>query len=266
MAPRRQRPTQSPALVAFGRQMRRLRDAKGLSQESIAHLTQVSGPQISKIETGKKRATRAFVEIVDEHLDADGALINLWEDLNKDGHPVPTWFDWPEIETDAVELVSWEHTLVPGLLQKEGYARAVLGSQEAVEARLGRQGILTRDEALPVVLTALLGETVLGYMVGSPDVMHEQMEHLLAMSELPNITIQLVRNNGRPAGTAGAFTVATMGDRSAIAYMETIVRGITTDDPSDLAEMSNSLRELRARTLTEDESRELLRKAVERWT
>ncbi|WP_344898006.1 helix-turn-helix transcriptional regulator, partial [Actinomadura meridiana] len=72
-----------------------MREAKGVKQETIAHLTQVSGPQVSKIENGKKRATRSFVELVDEYLEANGALINLWEDLNKDGHPVPLWFDWP---------------------------------------------------------------------------------------------------------------------------------------------------------------------------
>src|SRR5690606_40679749 len=86
MPPRRQRrPSESPALIAFGRQMRRMREAKGVKQETIAHITQVSGPQVSKIETGKKRATRSFVEIVDDRLEANGALINLWEDLNKDG-------------------------------------------------------------------------------------------------------------------------------------------------------------------------------------
>ena len=85
--------------------MRRLREAKGVKQETIAHITKVSGPQVSKIEAGKKRATRSFVEIVDDPLEADGALISLWEDLNKDGHPVPVWFDWPKIESDAAMLV-----------------------------------------------------------------------------------------------------------------------------------------------------------------
>lgn len=126
MTPRRQRPRESPALVAFGRQMRRMREAKGFKQESIAHLTTVSAPQVSRIEAGKKRATRSFAEIVDDRLEAGGALIELWEDLNKDGHPVPIWFDWPKIEADAVELITWQHTIVPGLLQTDTYARAFL--------------------------------------------------------------------------------------------------------------------------------------------
>ncbi|MDL4775302.1 MULTISPECIES: helix-turn-helix domain-containing protein [Thermomonosporaceae] len=266
MPPRRQRPRESPALVAFGRQMRRLREAKGIKQETIGHLTTVSGPQVSRIEAGKKRATRPFVEIVDDHLDAGGSLISLWEDLNKDGHPVPLWFDWPKIEEDATELITWEHTIVPGLLQNEAYARAFLGVDEAIEARIARQSVLTRDDPPPVALTALLSEAVLYHLVGSPEVMHEQLTHLVALSELPNVTIQMVRNNGRPAGTGGAFVVATMEDRSEVAYLEMVVRGITTDDPSDLAKLSEVLRELRARAFPEDMSRDVMRKALEKWT
>ncbi|TDC53013.1 XRE family transcriptional regulator [Actinomadura sp. KC345] len=266
MAVRRQRPDESPALVAFGRQMRRLREAKEIKQETIAHLTKVSPAQVSRIEGGKKRATRTFVELVDDYLEAGNSLISLWEDLNRDGHPVPIWFDWPQTESEADELVTWEHTIVPGLLQTPAYARQFLTSEEAVEARMARQSILTREDAPPTVLTALLSEKVLGHLVGSPEVMREQFERLLALSELPNVTIQIVRNNGRPAGTGGAFVVATMEDRSEVAYMETTVRGITTDTPSDLAKLSETLRELRARALPEDMSRDMIREALEKWT
>lgn len=266
MPPRRQRPRESPALVAFGRQMRRLREAKGIKQETIAHLTKVSGPQVSRIEGGKKRATRAFTETVDDHLDAGGALIELWEDLNKDGHPIPIWFDWPKIETDATGLTTWQHTIVPGLLQTERYARAFLDDDEAVKARLARQSILTRDDPPPVVLTVLLSETVLSFMVDSPEVMHEQLTHLLALSELPNITIQIVRNNGQPAAAGGAFVVATMEDRSEVAYLDTTIRGIMTDDPADLAKLSDARRKLYAKALPEDMSREEIRKALQKWT
>lgn len=130
--------------------MRRLREAKGIKQETIAHLTKVSPAQVSRIEAGKKRATRPFVEIIDDHLEAGGALIALWEDLNKDGHPVPVWFDWPQREGDAVMLVCWEHGVIPGLLQTPDYMSVLLkGNQEAIDLRLRRQSILTRDDGTP---------------------------------------------------------------------------------------------------------------------
>ncbi|OLT38024.1 hypothetical protein BJF79_28115 [Actinomadura sp. CNU-125] len=163
-------------------------------------------------------------------------------------------------------MITWQHTIVPGLLQTSNYAHAFLGNDEAVEARLARQSILTREDPPPTMLTALLSEAVLHYAIGSAEVMQEQVAHLIAQSELPNIIIQVVRNNWRPTGTGGAFVVATMEDRSEVAYMETIVRGLTTDNPADLTPISSALRELRARALPEDMSREVMKEALEKWT
>jgi len=127
------------------------------------------------------------VEIVDGHLEADGALISLGEDLNKDGHPVPIWFAWPEIEADAAMLVCWELTAVPGLARTPAYALAILnGNEEATEARIGRQAILTkeegeRDRPAPTVLM-LIDEQALRRPVGTAETMRGQLEHLIAMS------------------------------------------------------------------------------------
>ncbi|TDE37769.1 helix-turn-helix transcriptional regulator [Actinomadura sp. 6K520] len=269
MPPRRQRPRESPALVAFGRQMRRLREAKGVKQETIAHLTKVSGPQVSRIEGGKKRATRSFVVAVDDYLEAGGSLISLWEDLNKDGHPVPIWFDWPQVEADAAMLVCWQHSVIPGLAQTPAYALALLrGNQDAADARISRQAILTADkDSTPPIVALLLDEHVLHNPVGTPETMREQLEHLLELSLLPNVTVQVVLSRGEHEGVLGAFVVATMEDRSEIAYIETAVRGITTDNPADLSSLARTLFELRSRALSQEMSRELIRKVVEeRWT
>ncbi|MFF5264299.1 helix-turn-helix domain-containing protein [Actinomadura viridis] len=267
--PRRQRPRESPALVAFGRQMRRLREAKGTKQETIAHLTKVSGAQVSRIESGKKRATRTFVEITDDYLGAGGSLISLWEDLNRDGHPVPLWFDWPKIEMDAATLVCWEHSLIPGLAQTPAYASAILhGNEEAVEARLGRQVILSKGGAgEPVTLVLLIDEQALYRLVGTAETMKDQLEHLICMGMLPNVTVQVVLASGEHDGNMGSFVVATMDDRSEIAYVETAIRAITTDDPSDLSVLARTLIDLRSRTLTQQMSCELMREVVQKkWT
>lgn len=269
MPQRRQRPRESPALIAFGRQMRRMREAKGVKQETIAHLASVSGAQVSRIESGKKRATRSFVEIVDDHLEAGGSLINLWEDLNKDGHPVPIWFDWPKIESDAAMLVSWEPMLIAGLAQTRAYAAALLrGDQEAVDVRLGRQAILTRDrDTKPPLLVLLVDEQALHRQVGTVETMNEQLQHLAEVGTLPNVTVQVVLAGGEHDGNMGAFVVATMADRSEVAYVETAIRPITTDDPVDLSVLARTLVALRSRALTEDMSRELIRKvAQDKWT
>ncbi|WP_308427969.1 helix-turn-helix domain-containing protein [Actinomadura livida] len=266
MPPRRQRPQESPALVAFGRQLRRMREAKGAKQETIAHLTNLSGAQVSRIEAGKRRASRSFAETVDNYLEAGGALISLWEDLNKDGHPVPIWFDWPQIEGDAVELTCYQLCVIAGLAQTPAYAKALLkGNEEAVAARLERQKILDQENG-PIV-TLLVDEQALYRPVGTAETMREQLEHLIALSERSNVTVQVVIGSGEHQGNGSSFVLATMADMSRIAYIETAIRGLTTDDPADLAEVSRVLVDLRNRTLPGDMSRDFIRKvAEERWT
>lgn len=269
MPPRRQRPRESPALVAFGRHMRRMREAKGVKQETIAHLTKVSGPQVSRIESGKKRATRSFVEIVDDHLDAGGSLISLWEDLNKDGHPVPLWFDWPQMEADAAMIVCWQHSVIPGLAQTPAYALAILQrNQEAADARLARQSILNGDgRANAPTLVLLIDEQALYRLVGSAETMKEQLEHLVVLSALSNVTLQVVLGSGEHDGNMGAFALATMEDRSEVAYVETAIRGITTDNPSELATLARTLVDLGSRALPQQMSCELIGKVIhEKWT
>ncbi len=251
--------------------MRRMREAKGVKQDAIAQLTTMSGAQISRIENGKRRATRSFVEIVDDHLDAGGALINLWEDLNKDGHPVPIWFDWPKIEADATMLITYQHSVIPGLIQTPAYALAILqGNQSAADARIGRQEILRgprEDGFSPPIYVILIDEQALYRQVGTSETMKEQLEHLRHMSMSPNITVQVVLGSGEHDGNMGAFVVATMEDRSEVAYIETAVRPITTDAPADLSTVARTLVSLRSRALTDEMSRDFIGKVVrERWT
>lgn len=269
MASPRRRAITSPALAAFGRQFRRYRERAGLSQARVGQRTGKTASFVSQVESGKKRCKREFVEIMDPELKAGGVLLALYDDLNGDGAlGFPTWFDWPEVEGEADVLVTWQHSVVPGLLQIEGYARSLLSTDEAVVARLARQEILTRDVPAPVTLIALLSEHVLHHFVGSREIMRQQLEHLLIMSELPNVTIQIVVNeDGVPAGNGGSFVLATMKDRSEVAYLETTVRGITSDDSEDLSAIARTLDSLRSNALPASMSRDLIRKVIEeRWT
>lgn len=269
MATPRRRAVSSPALAAFGRQFKRYRERAGLSQSRVAHRLGMTASYISQIESGKKRCKRDLVEVMDPEFKAGGVLLNLYDDLQEDGGlGVPTWFDWPEVEAEAEVLVWWEQTIVPGLLQTERYARAFLRTDEAVAARLARQEILTREVPTPTTLVAFVSENVLTHFIESRVTMQEQLEHLVTMSELPNVTLQVVMNDdGVPAATGGAFIVATMKDRSEVAYLETTVRGITTDEEQDLAGLAHAVRALGSKALPANMSRDLIRKVIkERWT
>ncbi|MFV2176228.1 helix-turn-helix domain-containing protein [Actinomadura sp. LOL_016] len=269
MATPRRRAVSSPALAAFGRQFKRYRERSGLSQARVGSRTNKTASYISQIESGKKRCKRDLVEVMDSEFKAGGTLLNLYDDLNGDGTlGFPTWFDWPEVEAEARVLVAWELNIVPGLLQTEDYVRTLLGTEEAIRARIARQEVLTRDTPPPASLIALLSDHVLKHYVGSRKIMHAQLEHLLTMGALPNVTIQVVpTDEGVPAGKGGSFALATMKDRNEIAYLETAVRGITTDEPGDIMALARTLDALRGSALPVSMSRDLIRNTMEeRWT
>ena len=114
----------------------------------------------------------------------------------------------------------FEHSLVPGLLQTPGYARAVLATRpntaedeidNLVAARLARQAILTREDPPPPLLWALIDEGVLYRPVAPAEVMHDQLMYLVEMSRRPNITIQVLPYSaGGHTGLLGAFTIADL--------------------------------------------------------
>ncbi|WP_067832559.1 helix-turn-helix domain-containing protein [Actinomadura kijaniata] len=267
MSPRRRSPTSQPALAAFGRQMARYRLRANVVQQAIAARTNTSVSFVSQVETGKRRCKRSFAEIVDEVTGAGGALLELYDDLTKDGTPVPLWFDWPTVEQEAVMLVGYEHSLVPGLLQIPDYARPILRCEQAVSARIERQQVIMRESPAPATLVALIDELALYRPVGSPEIMRAQLEHLITVSERPNVTVQVVPAGGEHMGCGGAFVLATLSDRSEIAYLETTIRGITSDEAQDLTELSRALVELRENALPGRMSRDVIRKvAEEKWS
>ncbi|MBW8484563.1 helix-turn-helix domain-containing protein [Actinomadura parmotrematis] len=254
----------NPALVAFGNQVRFYRERLGLSQERLGERFPVSGSYIGLVEGGKTRCTEEFAEHLDGHLEAHGALLRLWNDLVKDA-PYPTWFDWPVIEAEAVELVAWEISVVYGLLQTPEYAAALLGDNAKVEGRLSRQTILTRPDPAPPTLAVLMDESVLRRDIGGAKVMSEQLQHLIDVSSR-GLTVQVVPH-GLHDGLSGSCVLATMDDRSQIAYVDTAVRGLTMSGKEEIGTLSQALTSLRANAYSVRETQEIIRKVVhEKWT
>jgi transcriptional regulator with XRE-family HTH domain len=262
--PRQTAPSTSPALLAFGNQVRHYRDKAGLSQERLGERFPVSGSYIGLIETGKTRCTQEFAKRLDEELGAQGALSRLWKDLVEHA-AYPIWFDWPAIEREAVGLVAFQLSVVDGLVQTREYAAALLDDDAAVEARMARQAILTRADPPPPVLTVLLDESVLYRQVGDVKTMAEQLEHLVSLASR-RLSIQIVPSEVHD-GLSGSFVIATMEDRSEVAYVETAVRGLTMSGRDEVAKLSESLASLRGSALSVRHSQELIRRTVEeRWT
>lgn len=194
-------------------------------------------------------------------LGTGGLLTRMRRRLSRES--IVAWFrEWAAIEEETTALRSFSPLFVPGLLQTEGYARAVLtGSgllppeeiEEQVVVRLTRQEILARPK--PPLLTAVLDETVLRRPIGSPDVMREQVRHLVKVGNaLSRVRIHVVPGSvGAYAGLDGAFVIATDSDGTDIVYHE--FRGHIYDLPADVAGEVEIWESIRGEALPHQQSR-----------
>ncbi|MCK2219943.1 helix-turn-helix domain-containing protein [Actinomadura sp. ATCC 31491] len=249
----------------WGRELRHYRKTAGLTQGQLSERIHFSEGLISGVETGQLPASPEFAESCDKLLETGGALRRLL-DWRK-GQVFPSWFGrWHEKEQVAVGLRTYQPLLIPGLLQTERYARALLrGDEAAVEGRMKRQAILSREEPPPPMARYVIDEAVLYRAVGAPDLMREQLARLLeAVGE--RLSLQVVPHELH-SGLMGGFVVATLEDGTDVLYVETAVRGITTSDPEDVVLGIERFDAIRTEALPQGMSLDLIKKAVEeRWT
>lgn len=263
----------------FGSVLRFYRTRAGLSQEQLGALIHFSADQVSKVENGLRSPTRELVAACDAlvELRTDGALGELRERL--DGYfrqrAYPGWFaHWPDTEAQAKVLRTFELVAVPGLLQTEDYARAVLRTQvlatdeeidEMVVARMERQAILTRDH--PPMLWVILDEGVLRRPVGSAAVMAGQIGKLLDAADQPNIVIQVIPwSVGAHQGMSGNFMIADLSEGQPVVYQDTAARGQIVEDADDIGAVALMWDTLKSEALPRAASRDLLEEAAKTWT
>jgi hypothetical protein len=154
-------------------------------------------PQISRIENGKRPPTELFAQMCDQAFPERGGWFSEFYAESRTWIATPPWFrSWVEHEQRASTLRVWQPGVLSGMLQTEGYARAILAVEPGVTddevnarltARLARQAILTRDDSPRVWF--LVDEAALRRCVGSAEVMAAQVTNLAGVTRLPNVTI-----------------------------------------------------------------------------
>jgi transcriptional regulator with XRE-family HTH domain len=268
-------PGASP-LHFFGAEVRHARSAAGMSQAELGALAHCDGSVVSRIEAGLAEPPAGFPEACDAAFpERGGFFTRFWRDHQGWGGPYPPWFlDWLGIEREAAVLRMWEPMLVPGLLQVEGYARAIFASwrqdspetvEAKVTARLDRQKIFDGDA--PPVLWVLLDESMLHRRVGDATVMAAQLGHLAEMAARPHVTVQVVPDEaGAYAGLSAGFTIAVDGDGRQAAHLDTGIQGMTVTEPAMTGQVVNLFDILRAEALPRTASAELIIEAMNRWT
>jgi transcriptional regulator with XRE-family HTH domain len=275
----------TPRSRRLGRDLRKLREAKGLTGEEVAKSVRCSASRISRIESGEiKPRAGDVMELLVAYgvpLDAEpgSSLLAQARDLREDG-----W--WQRVggkyatyiayETEAVELKNYEPTLVPGLLQTERYARAVniIGREvdpdtvnQRVATRMTRQEVLHRQPT-PLRLHAVLSEAALRTEVGGPDVLRDQLAHLVTLSELPNVTIQVLRfeAGAHLADSSGFALLSFERDDPPLGYIETLAGELFLESTRDLARISAAYDNLSMLARSPAESVKLIKELSEDGT
>jgi transcriptional regulator with XRE-family HTH domain len=235
-------------LKVFGAMLAYYRHRIGMTPEQLGARVYLSGSQIRKVEAGTRTPTEDLAKACEAipELGCNGALTELYEILSVHlrRRAYPGWFaGWPDKEAQARRLRWFEPLVVPGLLQTEAYARAILSTRmgatreeldEAVAGRMERQRILDREH--PPELWVILDEAVLRRPVGGPDVMRDQLVRLVQAGQRPNIAIQVVPfGAGAHEGLrGGAFIVADFDAAATIAYQDAASSGQMIEDADEI--------------------------------
>lgn len=262
----------------IGKELKLIRLAAGFtSQEALADRIGYDRTLVVKIERGTNVPTEAVVKAwcaacgVSDELYLRMAVL-----ARKAGGPVPAWFDdYLAAEATAQFLRIWSPLLIPGLFQTAEYARALFLAEQTdtsddhidalVEARLKRQEILERSDAPEVI--AVLDESVLYRLIGSPAITREALQQAAILSERPNISVQVVPgDNGANAGLGGAFHVISADGATEIVSMIGL-EDQATEKRSLVHKGVVTFDRLRGDALSRTASRNLILKvAEERWS
>ncbi|MFD5413451.1 helix-turn-helix transcriptional regulator [Streptomyces nojiriensis] len=254
-------------LRSFGETVKASRRRAGLTQEQLAPLVGYSVQYVGSVEQGRRHPSQKFVNKTDAALNAHGVIIIAARQLSR-RRGLATWFRrWAELEEGAVILNTYECRSVPGLLQTEAYARALVDDvlppptpdevESRITARLKRQQLLHRTPY--TVFSFIIDEAVILRQTGGPEVTRELIDHLLGCGQLPNVDLQIMPlASPRHAGLGGPFRLLETQDHEWMGYSEGQQSGRVLSDPKDVSLLHLRYAKLRIQALNPADSRALL--------
>lgn len=259
-------PGASP-LDYYGYELRRLREAAGLTQKQLGDILNYTGSLVGQIETARKVPTPEFSERADAALGSDGLLSRLVELVLRS--QLPAWFrQVAELQARATGIYSFETHMIHGLLQTKGYARAVLGAldhsnlDDRIAVRLARRSIFEKEQ--PPVFWAVISEGALYQELGGHATMRGQLAHLLAFEHDHRINIQVLPfSAGAHAGLQGSFDLYRFASDPTIVYTEGYGSGHPTANPDTVKDCSLRYDHLQAAALSLKDSADLIRHVME---
>ncbi|CCH27889.1 helix-turn-helix transcriptional regulator [Actinosynnema sp. NPDC047251] len=260
--------------------LRKLRNATGLSTDATGEAVGMSGSKISRIETseigvymddleklldlyGVTKKERVHLLDLARHADQRGLLRINNPNLPED------WQTWADFEDEASALLNYEPLVIPGLLQTDEYAQALIratgygltGEQVdlLVASRRVRQGLLTRSSA-PVKLHAIIEQGVLERPFGDRAAHSRQLRHLAEIAQRPNVTLRVVPTTASPhAGLDGPFVILEYDADPSLVLLENKVSSLFLDEPEQIEIFEATWRALRSAALSPAGTVEFLR-------
>ncbi|WFE25725.1 helix-turn-helix transcriptional regulator [Solwaraspora sp. WMMD791] len=271
----------------LGAELRRRRDAAGVTIDAVAERLECSASKVSRIETGHTTATPRDVRDMLEIYGVTGAeaeeLVQIAREARQKGwwHPYSTVLTGAYVgfEAAARSVRAYEQQVVPGLLQTADYARAMICAarpditaeevDHRVHVRLKRQSLLTQEDQIDV--WAVLDEAVLSRPVGGDAVMRAQLHRLVEAADLPNVTLQILPFEvGAHAGMDGTFTILDFPEPSDadVVYAENATGGLFLEKTEELRKYIFIFDHIRAAALTPEESVAMIAKRAKEplWT
>lgn len=274
--------TTGPTIARWqlARELRTLRETADLTHAQVADVLGCSDWKIYKIESGDVGVGRAdLLVMLDKYGVTDERVRGTLLDLQKQGKERGWWAKFGQLpapysmyiglESAATEVKNFELAAIPGLLQTEEYARALLAAQrivpdeaqieKRVQVRIARQACLTEEPRLN--LWTILDEGALRRRVGGKTVMKDQLDHLIEASKLPNVTVQVLpfTEGGHP-GTLGSIAILDFPDdvHSPVAYVESFAGDAYMEKEDDLRRANMVFTHMHAAALSETKSVEFI--------
>ncbi|MER7140269.1 helix-turn-helix transcriptional regulator [[Kitasatospora] papulosa] len=267
MHPRNRQRRNASAMKLVGKLVGLFRVTADLTQAQLADRAAVQVETIASIEQGRRALLPDLARRLDALLDTKGALETAVDNM-PEVDLIPAWAEqYMDLEREALALSWFENQVLPGLLQTEGYARAVFRSkvpviskdeiEAQVLARTERQGILHRT--VPPTISFIVSEAILRDRLGGEEVYADTLRHLRTCTSLPGITLQ-VMPLGRQTHAAldGPFILLETPDYQHLGYTETQRGSQLVADPDEVSILAQKYAMLRTQALNIEDTKGLL--------
>lgn len=254
-------------LAAYGARLRKLREARGWTQDELGVRMEYTGRYVSGVETGNKSPTRPFSLRADAALGLTGTEASFERELAeiRTGSLLEGYPEYLGLEGRASEIRLFEVGVIPGLLQTPEYARAMeegnvrrgtLTSEQAaerVESVVERQAALVRPNS--PMLMAILDESCIRRSIGEAQVMERQLAHLIGFAEQPHTVLQLTPFSiGERRPFNRLVNLLTMPDRSVVSYAESETQGHLDREITSVLPLVRAYHQLQAEALSQESS------------